>query len=141
MPLGTDRGAWACDPETALDTQFIPQGIGADLIATIEEFSREDVDRFALGSQKKAAKAREAGLFKDSVVPVKDAIGDVILGEDEFIKAHTTMEGLASLKISFDQMGAMGYDWVAPRRYPPAARTTPLHTPAPHWFAGPWNRC
>jgi len=107
VPLGTDRGAWACDPETALDTQFIPQGIGADLIATIEAFSREDVDRFAMGSQKKAAKAREAGLFKDSVVPVKDAVGDVILGEDEFIKAHTTMEGLASLKISFEAMGAM----------------------------------
>src|SRR5215218_6007678 len=83
VPLGTDRGAWACDPETALDTQFIPQGIGADLIATLEEFSREDVDRFALGSQQKAAKAREAGLFKNSVVPVKDAIGEVILGEDE----------------------------------------------------------
>ncbi len=128
VPLGTDRGAWACDPETALDTQFIPQGIGADLIATIEEFSREDVDRFAMGSQKKAAKAREAGLFKDSVVPVKDAIGDVILGEDEFIKAHTTMEGLASLKISFEQMGAMGYDSVALRRYPQVERITHVHT-------------
>ena len=128
VPLGTDRGAWACDPETALDTHFIPQGIGADLIATIEEFSREDVDRFALGSQKKAAKAREAGLFKDSVVPVKDAIGDVILGEDEFIKAHTTMEGLASLKISFEQMGAMGYDSVALRRYPQVERIRHVHT-------------
>ena len=128
VPLGTDRGAWACDPETALDTQFIPQGIGADLIATIEEFSREDVDRFAMGSQKKAAKAREAGLFKDSVVPVKDAIGEVILGEDEFIKAHTTMEGLASLKISFEAMGAMGYDSVALRRYPQVERIRHVHT-------------
>jgi len=128
VPLGTDRGAWACDPETALDTQFIPQGIGADLIATLEEFSREDVDRFALGSQKKAAKARESGLFKDSVVPVKDAIGDVILGEDEFIKAHTTMDGLASLKISFEAMGAMGYDSVALRRYPQVERIRHVHT-------------
>ena len=128
VPLGTDRGAWACDPETALDTQFIPQGIGADLIATIEEFSREDVDRFALGSQKKAARAREAGLFKDSVVPVTDAIGDVILGEDEFIKAHTTMEGLAALKISFEAMGAMGYDSVALRRYPQVERIRHVHT-------------
>ena len=128
VPLGTDRGAWACDPETALDTQFIPQGIGADLIATIEAFSREDVDRFAMGSQKKAAKAREAGLFKDSVVPVKDAVGDVILGEDEFIKAHTTMEGLASLKISFEAMGAMGYDSVALRRYPQVERIRHVHT-------------
>ncbi len=128
VPLGTDRGAWACDPETALDTQFIPQGIGADLIATIEEFSREDVDRFAMGSQKKAAKAREAGLFKDSVVPVTDGIGEVILGEDEFIKAHTTMEGLGSLKISFEAMGAMGYDSVALRRYPHVERIRHVHT-------------
>jgi acetyl-CoA C-acetyltransferase len=128
VPLGTDRGAWACDPETALDTRFIPQGIGADLIATIEEFSREDVDRFAMGSQKKAAKAREAGLFKSSVVPVTDGIGDVILGEDEFIKAHTTMEGLASLKISFEAMGAMGYDSVALRRYPQVERIRHVHT-------------
>jgi acetyl-CoA C-acetyltransferase len=128
VPLGTDRGAWACDPETALDTQFIPQGIGADLIATLEEFSREDVDRFAMGSQKKAAKAREAGLFRNSVVPVKDGIGDVILGEDEFIKAHTTMEGLASLKISFEAMGAMGYDSVALRRYPQVERIRHVHT-------------
>ncbi len=128
VPLGTDRGAWACDPQTALDTQFIPQGIGADLIATIEEFSREDVDRFALGSQKKAAKAREAGLFKNSVVPVTDGIGEVILGEDEFIKAHTTMEGLASLRISFEAMGAMGYDSVALRRYPQVERIRHVHT-------------
>ncbi len=128
VPLGSDRGAWACDPETALDTQFVPQGIGADLIATLEEFSREDVDRFAIGSQQKAAKAREAGLFKDSVVPVKDAIGDVILGEDEFIKAHTTMEALSSLKISFEQMGAMGYDSVALRRYPQVERIRHVHT-------------
>ncbi len=128
VPLGTDRGAWACDPETALDTQFVPQGIGADLIATLEEFSREDVDRFAMGSQKKAAKARDSGLFKDSVVPVKDAIGDVILGSDEFIKAHTTMEGLASLKISFEAMGAMGYDSVALRRYPQVERIRHVHT-------------
>jgi len=128
VPLGTDRGAWACDPETALDTQFVPQGIGADLIATLEEFSREDVDRFAMGSQKKAAKARDSGLFKDSVVPVKDAIGDVILGSDEFIKAHTTMEGLASLKISFEAMGALGYDSVALRRYPQVERIRHVHT-------------
>ena len=128
VPLGSDRGAWACDPETALDTQFIPQGIGADLIATLEEFSREDVDRFAMSSQQKAAKARESGLFKDSVVPVKDAIGDVILGEDEFIKPHTTMEGLGSLKISFEQMGAMGYDSVALRRYPQVERIRHVHT-------------
>ena len=128
VPLGTDRGAWACDPETALDTAFIPQGIGADLLATLEEFSREDIDRFALGSQKKAAKARDSGLFSNSVVPVIDRIGEVILGEDEFIKPHTTMEGLGQLKISFEAMGAMGYDSVALRRYPQVERIRHVHT-------------
>ncbi len=128
VPLGTDRGPWACDPETALGTAFIPQGIGADLIATLEEFSREDIDRFALGSQQKAAKARDSGLFSNSVVPVTDAIGEVILDSDEFIKPHTTMDGLGSLKTSFDAMGAMGYDSVALRRYPQVERIRHVHT-------------
>ena len=128
VPLGTDRGPWACDPETALGTAFIPQGIGADLIATLEEFSREEVDRFALGSQKKAAHARATGLFSNSVVAVTDSIGEVILGEDEFIKAHTTLDGLASLKTSFDAMGAMGYDAVALSRYPQVERIRHVHT-------------
>jgi acetyl-CoA C-acetyltransferase len=128
VPLGSDRGPWACDPETALYTGFIPQGISADLIATLEDFSREQVDAFALGSQKKAAAAREAGRFERSVVPVKDALGEVILGEDEFIKPHTTMEGLASLKLSFDKMGEMGYDAVAIQRYPQVERIRHVHT-------------
>ena len=128
VPIGSDRGPWACDPETNFDTAFIPQGISADLIATLEDFSREDVDAFAIGSQKKAAAAREAGRFAKSVVPVKDAIGDVILGEDEFIKPHTTLEGLASLKVSFDKMGEMGYDAVAIRRYPQVERIRHVHT-------------
>ncbi len=128
VPIGSDRGPWACDPETNFDTAFIPQGISADLIATLEDFSREDVDTFAIGSQKKAAAAREAGRFAKSVVPVKDAIGDVILGEDEFIKPHTTLEGLASLKVSFDKMGEMGYDAVAIRRYPQVERIRHVHT-------------
>ncbi|TAK46081.1 MAG: acetyl-CoA C-acetyltransferase, partial [Betaproteobacteria bacterium] len=128
VPLGTDRGPWACDPETNFDTAFIPQGISADLIATLEEFSREEVDTFALGSQKKAAAARDGGLFGKSVVPVTDAIGDVILDRDEFIKPHTTLEGLASLKLSFDKMGEMGYDAVAIRRYPQVERIRHVHT-------------
>ncbi len=128
VPLGTDRGPWACDPETAMGTAFIPQGIGADLIATLEEFSREDIDRFALGSQQKAAKARDSGLFSNSVVPVTDAIGEVILDSDEFIKPHTTMDGLGSLKTSFDAMGAIGYDSVALRRYPQVERIRHVHT-------------
>ena len=127
VPLGTDRGAWACDPETAIGTLFVPQGIGADLIATLEEFSREDVDRFALRSQKRAADARASGRFAKSVVPVMDAIGDTILAEDEFIKPHSTMEGLASLKVSFEDMGRMGFDAVAPTRYP-QVEASAVHT-------------
>ena len=129
VPLGTDRGAWACDPETAFDTAFIPQGISADLIATLEDFSREDVDSYALRSQKRAGAAREEGRFKRSVVPVEDAIGDMILDHDEFIRPQTTMEGLAALKTSFDKMGEMGYDAVAIQRYPQVERIRHVHTP------------
>jgi acetyl-CoA C-acetyltransferase len=128
VPMGSDRGAWATDPQTSLDTAFIPQGISADLIATLEGFTREQVDEFALKSQKKAAAAREAGRFKKSVVPVKDEIGNTILDFDEFIKAHTTLEGLASLKTSFDKVGEMGYDAVAIRRYPQVERIRHVHT-------------
>ena len=128
VPMGSDRGAWACDPQTSIDTAFIPQGISADLIATLEDFSRDEVDEFALKSQKKAAAARESGRFRKSVVPVKDAIGDVILDHDEFIKPHTTKEGLASLKLSFDKAGEMGYDAVAIRRYPQVERIRHVHT-------------
>jgi acetyl-CoA C-acetyltransferase len=129
VPLGTDRGAWACDPETAFDTAFIPQGISADLIATLEDFSRDDVDSYALRSQKRASVARGEGRFKKSVVPVQDAIGDVILDHDEFIRPQTTMEGLAALKTSFDKMGEMGYDAVAIQRYPQVERIRHVHTP------------
>jgi acetyl-CoA C-acetyltransferase len=128
VPMGSDRGAWACDPQTSIDTAFIPQGISADLIATLEGFTRDEVDEFALKSQKKAAAARESGRFKKSVVPVKDAVGDVILDHDEFIKPHTTLEGLAALKLSFDKMGEMGYDAVAIRRYPQVERIRHVHT-------------
>jgi acetyl-CoA C-acetyltransferase len=128
VPMGSDRGAWACDPQTSIDTAFIPQGISADLIATLEEFSRDEVDEFALRSQKKAAAARDGGRFKKSVVPVKDAVGDVILDHDEFIKPHTTKEGLAALKLSFDKVGEMGYDAVAIRRYPMVERIRHVHT-------------
>jgi acetyl-CoA C-acetyltransferase len=128
VPMGSDGGPWAMDPETNLNTGFMPQGIGADLIATLEGFSREDVDAFALRSQRKAAAAREAGHFKRSVVPVQDAIGLVVLGEDEFIKPRTTMEGLASLKASFEQAGAVGYDSVALQKYPQVERINHVHT-------------
>ncbi len=129
VPLGTDRGPWACDPQTAFDTAFIPQGISADLIATLEGFTRDQVDAYAMRSQQRAAAARDAGRFKRSLVPVADAIGVVILDHDEFIRPQTTMDGLAALKTSFDKMGEMGYDAVAIQRYPQVERITHVHTP------------
>jgi acetyl-CoA C-acetyltransferase len=129
VPLGTDRGPWACDPETAFDTAFIPQGISADLIATLEGFTRDEVDAYAMRSQQRAGAAREAGRFKRSLVPVEDGIGDVILDHDEFIRPQTTMEGLAALKTSFDKMGEMGFDAVAIQRYPQVERIKHVHTP------------
>ncbi len=127
VPIGSDGGAWAQDPETNSQTAFVQQGIGADLIATLEGFSRTDVDAFAMESQKRAAKAREGGFFAGSVVPVKDFLDQTILDHDEFIKPHTTMEGLASLKSAFEQMGAMGFDQVAMTRYPQVAKINHVH--------------
>jgi len=127
VPIGSDGGAWAMDPETNSKTLFVPQGIGADLIATMEGFSRTDLDAFALESQFRATKAREAGYFAASVVPVKDWLGQTILDQDEFIKPRTTMEGLASLKPAFEQMGAMGFDAVALQRYPQVERIHHTH--------------
>jgi acetyl-CoA C-acetyltransferase len=127
VPLGADGGAWAQDPETNSATLFVPQGIGADLIATIEGFSRADVDAFALESQRRAAKAREAGYFAHSLVPVRDFLGQTILDQDEFIKPHTTLEGLAQLKPAFEQLGAMGFDMVALQRYPQIERIHHVH--------------
>jgi acetyl-CoA C-acetyltransferase len=127
VPIGSDGGAWAMDPETNMATGFAPQGIGADLIATLAGFTRADVDAFALESQKRATAARAAGYFSKSVVPVKDFLGQTILGEDEFIKPNTTLEGLASLKPAFEQMGAMGFDQVALTRYPQVERIAHVH--------------
>jgi acetyl-CoA C-acetyltransferase len=127
VPIGSDGGAWAQDPETNSATAFVPQGIGADLIATIEGFSRADVDAFALESQKRATQARAAGHFDRSVVPVKDFLDQTILAQDEFIKPHTTLEGLASLRPAFEQMGGMGFDQVALTRYPQVERIHHVH--------------
>ncbi|TMH32524.1 MAG: acetyl-CoA C-acetyltransferase [Betaproteobacteria bacterium] len=127
VPLGSDGGAWAQDPQTSMATDFVPQGIGADLIATLDGFSRDDVDAFALESQRRAAKARDSGFFARSVVPVLDELGLAILEHDEFIKPQTTLEGLAALKPSFDQLGAMGFDAVAIKRYPQVERIHHVH--------------
>jgi acetyl-CoA C-acetyltransferase len=127
VPIGSDGGAWSQDPETNAATDFVPQGIGADLIATLEGFRRADVDAFALESQRRAARAREGGFFAGSVVPVTDALGQVILDHDEFIKPHTTLEGLAALRPAFEQLGAMGFDDVALGRYPQVERIAHVH--------------
>jgi acetyl-CoA C-acetyltransferase len=118
VPMGSDGGAWAMDPDTSYSTGFVPQGIGADLIATIEGFSREDVDTFAVESQARAAKAWANGYFAKSVVPVKDRNGLTVLDHDEFIRAGATLETLAGLKPSFEMMGEQGgFDAVALQQY------------------------
>ncbi len=127
VPMGSDGGAWAADPQTSMQTDFLPQGIGADLIATLEGFSREDVDAFALRSQEKATAARAAGRFK-SLRPVRDMNGLVILAEDEFIKPQSSMTTLASLKASFEIPGKMGFDSLAIRKYPHIERIKHVHT-------------
>ena len=127
VPIGSDGGAWAQDPETNMQTAFVPQGIGADLIATMEGFSRTDLDTYAMESQRRAAYAQAQGYFDHSIMPVHDAVGNVILDKDEFIKPRTTLEGLASLKPAFEQMGAMGFDQVALSRYPQVERIFHVH--------------
>ncbi|TCK26901.1 acetyl-CoA C-acetyltransferase [Pseudonocardia endophytica] len=118
VPMGSDGGAWAMDPETSYQTGFVPQGIGADLIATLEGYSREDVDTFAVESQARAAKAWANGYFAKSVVPVTDRNGMTVLDHDEFIRAGATLESLAGLKPSFEMMGNDGgFDAVALQHY------------------------
>ena len=128
VAMGSDGGAWAQDPATNAATGFTPQGIGADLIATMSGWSREDVDRFALVSQQRAAAAQADGRFDRSVIPVLDEIGIAVLERDEFIKPRTTMEALAALKTSFADMGKMGFDAVALSRYPHVERIDHVHT-------------
>src|SRR3954464_13440936 len=118
VAMGSDGGAWASDPATAFGTSFVPQGIGADLIATIEGWSREDVDTFAVESNHRAAKAWADGRFAGSIVPVTDVNGVTVLEVDEFIKPESSVEGLARLKPSFAGIGDQaGFDSVALEKY------------------------
>ncbi|GAA1532854.1 acetyl-CoA C-acetyltransferase [Dactylosporangium maewongense] len=128
VPMGSDGGAWALDPETNYDTGFVPQGIGADLIATLDGYTREDVDRYALQSQTRAAKAWANGYFARSVVPVLDRNGLVVLDRDEHLRA-STLEGLGQLPASFAMIGEMGgFDAVALQRYHWVERIEHVHT-------------
>jgi acetyl-CoA C-acetyltransferase len=129
VPMGSDGGAWAMDPETNYDTSFIPQGISADLIATVEEFSREDVDAYAARSQERASTAQAEGRFNDSIVPVRDINEHVVLDKDEHIRAGTTVESLAGLKPSFAVIGDMGgFDAVALQKYHWVEKIDHVHT-------------
>jgi len=129
VPMGSDGGAWVMDPETNIHSNFVPQGIGADLIATLEGFSRADVDAFALRSQQKAARASADASFARSLVPVKDQNGIVLLDHDEFIRGDSTLDGLGKLKPSFEMMGQMGFDATALRVYSHVEHIEHVHTP------------
>jgi acetyl-CoA C-acetyltransferase len=129
-PMGSDGGAWALDPETNYDTSFVPQGVSADLIATVEGFDRETVDAYAARSQERAAAAQAAGKFDGSVIPVKDVNDHVVLDKDEFIRPGTTVETLGGLKPSFQVMGEMGgFDAVALQKYHWIEKIEHVHTP------------
>lgn len=129
LPMGSDGGAWAMDPVTNYKTGFVPQGIGADLIATIEGFSRADVDGYAAQSQARAVNAWKKGYFAGSVVAVKDHTGLTILDRDEHVRAGTTVEKLAGLQPSFAMMGEMGgFDAVALQKYHWIEKIDHVHT-------------
>ncbi len=130
VPMASDGGAWAMDPETSYATSFVPQGISADLIATLEGFSRDDVDLFAAESQTRAGKALADGAFSRSVIPVRDRSGLTVLDRDEFPRPGTTPETLAGLKPSFAAIGDMGgFDAVALQKYHWVERINHVHTP------------
>jgi acetyl-CoA C-acetyltransferase len=129
VPMGSDGGAIAMDPETAYDASFVPQGIGADLIATVEGFSRDDVDAYAARSQDRASRAQSEGYFKSSVVPVLDLNEQVVLDYDEFVRPGTTTETLGKLKPSFAGIGDMGgFDAVALQKYHWIEKIDHVHT-------------
>lgn len=129
VPMGSDGGAWVMDPATNMHSHFTPQGIGADLIATLEGFSRGDVDAYALRSQQKAARASKDGSFAKSLIAVTDQNGIVLLDHDEFIRADSTLDGLGKLKPSFEMMGQMGFDSTALRVYSHVEQINHVHTP------------
>jgi acetyl-CoA C-acetyltransferase len=129
VPMGSDGGAWASDPSIAIKTYFAPQGIGADTIATKYGFSRDDVDAYAVESQKRAARAWAEGRFGKSIVPVKDQMGAIILDRDEHMRPDASMQSMAALEPSFVMQGEMmpGFDAVIMQRYPELERINHVH--------------
>jgi len=131
VPIGADGGAWVADPAVAYGTYFTPQGIGADLIATLDGYTRADVDAYAVESQRRAAAAWAEGRFGRSILPVKDVLGRVALDRDEHMRPDTTLESLAGLKPAFATMGEQaGFDAVAQMRYPQVESIEHVHTAA-----------
>lgn len=129
IPMGADGGAWPVDPQVAFHSYFVPQGISADLIATRYGFSRQDLDAYALESQKRAAHAWDSGYFDKSVLPVVDSIGEVLLSRDEHMRPDTTMESLGGLRVAFEVPGQQaGFDSVAIQRYPDVETIHHVHT-------------
>ena len=126
--MGYDSGAWSSDPRVALRNYFAPQGIGADLIATMEGYTREDVDAYAAESQRRAAIAWDEKRFGRSIVPVRDILGEILLDHDEHRRPGTTLDSLASLKPAFPSMAAMGFDRVVRERYPDIEELVHVHT-------------
>lgn len=130
VAMGSDGGAWANDPATAYDTYFIPQGISADLIATIDGYSRADVDAYAVRSQERAAKAWAGGYFAKSVIPVKDQNGITILDHDEHMRPDSTVDSLGKLPNSFEGIGELGgFDAVALQKYHWVEKINHVHSP------------
>ncbi|KEQ14114.1 acetyl-CoA C-acetyltransferase [Endozoicomonas numazuensis] len=129
VSMGSNGGAMFTDPEFVISQRQVPQGIGADLIATLGGWNREAVDAYAVESQRRASHARDSGYFDRSVVPVKDRNGLVILEKDDFIKPSTSLEGLSRLKPSFQQMGQMGADEMILSKYPEVEAIHHVHTP------------
>jgi acetyl-CoA C-acetyltransferase len=128
LSMGASGGAWSADPELAWGTSFVPQGVGADLIATQQGYSREDVDSFAVESQRRAAAAWEGGHFDKSIVAVKDSIGVTMLDRDEHMRPGTTLEDLRQLKPSFEMMGRnFGFDAVAIQKHPEVEQINHVH--------------
>jgi acetyl-CoA C-acetyltransferase len=128
VAIGSDGAAWSTDPAVAYRTYFVPQGIGADLIATIEGFTREQVDGYAVESQRRAAAAWQDGRFAKSITPVLDVIGEVVLDRDEHMRPRTTVQDLAMLKPSFAALGEQGgFDAVAIQRYPQIEQIRHVH--------------
>lgn len=125
--MGYDSGAWTSDPSVAFPNHYAPQGIGADMIATLDGFSREDVDSFAIESQRRAAEAWAEGRFKGAIVPVKDLLGDIVLDHDEHMRPATTLADLAKLKPAFLVFGKAGFEAVAKDRYPEIEELNYVH--------------